>query len=195
MPRPGIFSSCNLGRPVKKPYHCALFYQPKWPKLALGAQRAGCEGLLLEVYMLTISLLVGSVTGTARAAAAAMAARISEQGINPVIIDDGGMPQEKGPWLICTSTTGSGDIPENIWPFYQRLNQGLYLPEQAFAVLALGDSAYPNFAQAGRDIYNTLIDCAAIPLADIYCIDAIYENNPTACAVEWLETWINKLHA
>lgn len=145
--------------------------------------------------MLTISLLVGSVTGTAQAVAKALAARLTERGFNPVVIDDGRLPEEPGPWLICTSTTGAGDIPENIWPFYQRLTQGLYLPEQSFALIALGDSAYANFAQGGRDIYSALIDCAAKPLADIYCVDAIYDTNPSACALEWLETWIDKLHA
>ncbi|HMW47657.1 MAG TPA: flavodoxin domain-containing protein [Cellvibrionaceae bacterium] len=145
--------------------------------------------------MLTISLLVGSVTGNAQAAAEAMAARLTQRGFSVVLIRDGRLPEEAGPWLICTSTTGSGDIPDTIWPFYQRLTKGLYLPEQSFAVLALGDSAYAHFAQAGRDIYSALIDCAAKPLADIYCIDAIYETNPSACALEWLETWIDKLHA
>lgn len=145
--------------------------------------------------MQTISLLVGSVTGTARRVAQALAARLTELGFSPLLIEDGRLPAETGPWLICTATTGAGDIPDNIWPFYQHLTQGLYLPEQTFAVCALGDSAYANFAQAGRDIYSALIDCAAKPLADIVCIDAIYETNPSACALEWLDSWINKLHA
>ncbi|HRH79115.1 MAG TPA: flavodoxin domain-containing protein [Cellvibrionaceae bacterium] len=145
--------------------------------------------------MLTISLVVGTVTGTAQAVAQALSARLIERGFSVVLIEDGRLPLDPGPWILCTSTTGAGDIPDNIWPFYQRLTQGLYLPEQAFALIALGDSAYANFAQAGRDIYTALIDCAAKPLADIYCVDAIYESNPSACALEWLDTWIDKLHA
>ena len=145
--------------------------------------------------MMHINILVGSVTGTALATAKAMASELTQRGFQVELISDGRLPKQPGPWLICTATTGAGDLPENIWPFYQQLNQGLYLPEQTFAVVALGDSAYAHFAQAGRDIYTALIDCAAKPLADILIIDAIYQSNPAARALEWLATWVDKLHA
>jgi flavodoxin len=145
--------------------------------------------------MATVSLLVGSVTGTALATAHALERRLHELGFKVEFIEDGSLPQEAGPWLICTSTTGSGDVPPNLWPFYQALTQGLYLPQQTFAVLALGDSAYANFAQSGRDIFTALIDCAAQPLADIYILDAIYTSDHGAEALQWLETWVQKIHA
>jgi flavodoxin len=139
--------------------------------------------------------MVGSVTGTATSVAGALAGRLRQLGVRVVTVEDGRTPDEQGPWLICTSTTGAGDIPHTIFPFYQHLITGAYLPGQAFAVVALGDSAYANFAQAGRDIYSALIDCAAQPLADILTIDAIYESNPSAPALEWLETWVDNLNA
>ncbi|MEY4589342.1 MAG: hypothetical protein RL497_1418 [Pseudomonadota bacterium] len=145
--------------------------------------------------MARVSLLVGSVTGTALACACAMQRQLNSLGFSVALIEDGRIPEEAGPWIICTSTTGSGDIPSNLWPFYQSLSKGLYLPEQQFAVLALGDSAYPNFAQSGRDIYTALIDSAAHPTEDIFIIDALYTNDPVQEALKWLETWVNNIHA
>ena len=67
--------------------------------------------------MLTISLVVGTVTGTAQAVAQALSARLIERGFSVVLIEDGRLPLDPGPWILCTSTTGAGDIPDNIWPF------------------------------------------------------------------------------
>jgi MioC protein len=145
--------------------------------------------------MANVGLLVGSVTGTAQSVAQALRARLIELGHAVELIEDGSLPSAAGPWLICTSTTGSGDIPENLWPFYQRLQQGMYLPEQRFAVLTLGDSAYPRFAQSGRDIHAALEDCAARALVDIHIIDAIYTSDPKADALAWLNSWVNLLNA
>lgn len=145
--------------------------------------------------MANVGLLVGSVTGTARAVAQVVQTRLIGLGHDVQLIEDGSLPSAPGPWLICTSTTGSGDIPDNLWPFYQRLQQGLYLPEQRFAVLTLGDSAYPRFAQSGRDIFAALVDCAAKPLVEIHIIDAIYTSDPKACALTWLDSWASQLNA
>lgn len=145
--------------------------------------------------MANIALLVGSVTGTARFVAQVLRARLIELGHDVELIEDGSLPSCPGPWLICTSTTGSGDIPDNLWPFYQQLQQGMYLPEQRFAVLTLGDSAYARFAQSGRDIFAALEDCAAKALVDIHIIDAIYTSDPKADALAWLNSWVSQLDA
>lgn len=145
--------------------------------------------------MATVSLLVGSVTGTALATAQAIQVRLNALGHGVELIEDGRWPQEMGPWLICTSTTGAGDIPPNLLPFYQHLLQGQYLPGQQFAVIALGDSAYANFAQSGRDIFAALIDCTAKPLMDIFIIDAIYSSDPIPETIDWLNTWATLLDA
>lgn len=145
--------------------------------------------------MANVGLLVGSVTGTALSVAQALRARLIELGHAVELIEDGSLPSAPGPWLMCTSTTGSGDIPENLWPFYLRLQEGMYLPEQRFAVLTLGDSSYPRFAQSGRDIYAALVDCAAKPLVEIHIIDAIYTSDPKSDALTWLDSWASQLNA
>ncbi len=145
--------------------------------------------------MATVSLLVGSVTGTALATAQAMQGRLNALGHCVELIVDGRWPQEVGPWLICTSTTGAGDIPPNLMPFYQHLLQGQYLPGQLFSVITLGDSAYTNFAQSGRDIFTALMDSTAKPVTDIFIIDAIYSSDPIAEAIDWLNSWVTLLDA
>src|SRR5690554_7295100 len=53
--------------------------------------------------------------------------------------------------LICTATTGAGDVPENIARFYVELDDQFPLQNgKPFGVVSLGDSSYDEtFCNAG----------------------------------------------
>lgn len=54
--------------------------------------------------------------------------------------------------LIITSTYGDGDPPEDAQDFLEYLNNTRpNLKNVNFAVCALGDTMYPNFAKTGKD--------------------------------------------
>lgn len=60
--------------------------------------------------------------------------------------------------LFITSTTGQGDPPDMAWAFAdESMQEPATLDGLSCAVLALGDSSYPDFAQFGRDLHAWLM--------------------------------------
>lgn len=94
--------------------------------------------------------------------------------------------------LVCTSNTGMGDLPANIAPLLSHLSSDYpNIAGAKFAVINLGDSSYPNFAQAGNTLHEALLDLGATPINQMLVIDAIYDDDP----IEPLKTWLPTLEA
>nr|WP_269828392.1 sulfite reductase subunit alpha [Agrobacterium leguminum] len=146
-----------------------------------------------------LNILFGTQTGNAEALAMDIAAAARAQGMQPVVtaLDDvsmdslGGMKRV----IVVTSTYGEGEMPDNAQLFWEALaaDSAPRLDEVNFAVLALGDTGYDGFCQAGKLIdtrfeqlggkrMKTRIDC------DIDFEDAaaawIGETLPLALAVD-----------
>lgn len=59
--------------------------------------------------------------------------------------------------VFIVSTQGEGEFPETAQEFYKFLNEKLPdLKKLQYAVIALGDSSYPLFCQAGKDLDKKL---------------------------------------
>lgn len=96
--------------------------------------------------------------------------------------------------LICTSNTGMGDLPANILPLHQHLVSDLpKIAGKRFGIINLGDSSYPNFAQAGKTLDTALQDIGAVRLGEPLVMDAIHEENYHQTATHWLEKWVDLL--
>lgn len=92
--------------------------------------------------------------------------------------------------LVCTSSTGMGDLPESIVPFYSFLvNDHPRIAGMKYGLISLGDSSYPNFAEAGKLIDETLSDLGANRCGDVLVMDAIYEDDHEETAAEWVAAW------
>ncbi|CUX29975.1 diflavin oxidoreductase [Agrobacterium fabrum] len=146
-----------------------------------------------------LNILVGTQTGNAEALAMDIAAAARTQGMQPVVtaLDDVSM-ESLGSMkrvIVVTSTYGEGEMPDNAQLFWEALaaDSAPRLDEMNFAVLALGDTGYDGFCQAGKLIdtrfeqlggrrMKTRIDC------DIDFEDAaaawIGEALPLALAVD-----------
>ena len=65
-------------------------------------------------------------------------------------------------WLICTSTQGAGDVPQNLQPFHRWLKHDTPdLTHLKFGVIALGDSSYDTYCYAGKHLHEQPIKCKA----------------------------------
>jgi len=90
-------------------------------------------------------------------------------------------------WLICTSTHGAGDYPDNIQTFVEDLkNCEQDLSSINFMIIAVGDSNYDTFCKAGVDINKLLITKGCNELIAIKKLDMSKDIDPEDQAQAWL---------
>ncbi len=101
--------------------------------------------------MADITLISGSTLGGAEYVAEHLAEKLEEAGFNtftfhgPLLED---LPQQ-GLWLVVTSTHGAGDIPDNLLPMYEELDElNPDLSQIRFGAIGIGSREYDTFCQA-----------------------------------------------
>lgn len=144
--------------------------------------------------MANIHILIGSVYGNATEVAHTGAEQLKGLGhevtLHPEPQLDTLLAAEPDVLLVVTSTTGDGEIPDNLMPFYMELRDRFPLmPNVKFGVIALGDSGYANFAEAGRMMDDQLRELQATPVLSTLFIDACETADPEEAATEWLTGW------
>lgn len=148
--------------------------------------------------MTAIRILVGSVYGGALMTAREIKKTLNAEGHqvsvleNPVLTD---ITDNDDALLVCTSTTGQGEVPANLLPFYADLRDQLpQQPGRPFGVIVLGDSSYGDtFCGAGELLEEALYETAARKIGDTLRIDALETTEPEAEALPWVRDWIQKL--
>ena len=149
--------------------------------------------------MSTIAVLMGSVYGAAEELAEHFVDKLSAQGLKAQLFSDTELAEierfSPKTWLVVTSTTGTGDLPDNIVDLYTELqDQSPNLTKANYAVVAMGDSSYvDSFCGAGKQfdsLLNALNAASLLPRLDI---DACETTDPIAYSVEWFDALINKL--
>ncbi|MGR6871126.1 flavodoxin domain-containing protein [Pseudomonas sp. HK3] len=141
--------------------------------------------------MANINVLVGTVTGKALTAANVIAQVFESQHhvqlyLNPTIehVTD----EQTDILVIVTSSTGKGDLPASILPLYTQLQNLLPLiPAKRFAVVALGDSSYDTFCQAGATMEAIMVECQGQALRPRFNIDVLEHYRPEAIAQQWAQ--------
>ena len=95
--------------------------------------------------------------------------------------------EKNSTWLICTSTHGAGDFPDNIQTFVEDLkNSQQDLSSINFMIIAVGDSSYDTFCKAGYDLNNLLITSGCNELLPINTLDMSQDIDPEDLAQLWL---------
>lgn len=97
--------------------------------------------------------------------------------------------------LVCTSTHGDGELPDNIIPLAERLRAaGPDLSHLRYGVIALGDQTYKaTFCKAGKDIDALFADCGARRVGERLEIDACTQPLPDEEALNWAQEWVSLL--
>ena len=148
--------------------------------------------------MTSIRILVGSVYGGALLTARTLKKTLEQENHQVVVLENPGLDDLTGsddPVLICTSTTGQGEVPPNLLPFYLQLRVELpQQPGRPFGVLVLGDSSYGDtFCGAGELMEEAFHETSARKVGDTLRIDALETTKPELAAVPWARDWLKSL--
>ena len=144
-----------------------------------------------------LRILVGTVGGTAEGVAQAiemdcgdLVNSIRVEMMDGLDIDD---LDANSLFLICTSTYGSGDVPDNARNFFDSLAiKPRFLGDVRYGVLALGDSAShgETFCLGGKAIDERLQDLGAKRIGEVFCLDAGDDALPESAGTAWCRSWL-----
>jgi MioC protein len=137
--------------------------------------------------MSSVSIFVGSVLGATEYVAEALAAMLKEANIDVDLQFQPDLHQATSDrWIICTSTHGAGDLPDNIQPFAQQLANA-DLSNKRVLLIGLGDSSYDTFCGAAMTIESVLLNSKATLLAPALHIDVLHHPIPEDAAITWFK--------
>jgi sulfite reductase (NADPH) flavoprotein alpha-component len=138
----------------------------------------------------TLTVLYASETGNARALAKSLVEAAGAVGVKANLADVADYPARKlkdeQDLLVIASTHGEGDPPQSALGFFEFI-EGRKAPKLAalrFAVLALGDSTYEFYCEAGKRIDRRLEALGATRIAPRVDCDVDYDRP----AADWIET-------
>lgn len=148
--------------------------------------------------MAKIQILVGTVNGTAGQSANAVGQVLNHQGHQVRVNQEPSardlIQDTEEVLLVCCSTTGEGELPRNIYPLFLALDdQAVDLHGRYYGVIALGDSGYRFFAQAGYMMENALYMSGAKRVGEICVLDAKRVTNHPLAAAQWASEWAGGL--
>src|SRR3954466_8796951 len=109
-----------------------------------------------------ITILIGTMTGTAQLCAQEMELALGDEQtqIEAVLMDglDASVFHREGVFLICTSTYGQGDVPDNARALYEDLQRKRPdLSTVSFGVFGLGDRTYAETFNFGGKRFDDIV--------------------------------------
>ena len=145
-----------------------------------------------------ITILVGTMTGTAQLCAQEMELALDdgETEVKTVMMDglEGSVFSGEGVFLICTSTYGQGDVPDNARALYEDLKaKRPDLSNVRYGVFGLGDRTYAEtFNFGGKRFDELLTELGARRIGERHMHDASSGILPEETALEWCQEWLAK---
>lgn len=143
-----------------------------------------------------ITILVGTMTGTAQLCAQEMELALDdgETQVEALLMDglDSTVFERDGLFLVCTSTYGQGDVPDNARALYEDLQKKRPdLSRVRYGVFGLGDQTYAEtFNYGGKRFDDILTELGARRVGERYRHDASSGVLPEEKALEWCREWL-----
>jgi MioC protein len=143
-----------------------------------------------------IHILVGTMTGTAQLCAQEMELALDdgETQVATLMMDelDSSVFSLEGVFLICTSTYGQGDVPDNARKLYEDLQaKRPNLSHVRYGVFGLGDRTYAEtFNFGGKRFDELLAALGAQRIGERHAHDASSGVLPEETALEWCQDWL-----
>ncbi len=144
-------------------------------------------------------VLVATMGGTAEMVAEEVSERIEDAGLSVKLIrmekTNVASVAASARALICSSTYGTGDVPDNGRALYDALSADRPdLSGLRYGVIALGDSEYEQtFCFGGKKFDDLLTSLGATRVGDRLQIDARSGNFPEDVAADWVLEWIGQM--
>lgn len=146
-----------------------------------------------------VTILVGTMTGTAQLCAQEMELALDdgETQVSTLMMDalDSSVFSREGVFLICTSTYGQGDVPDNARALYEDLKaRRPDLSQVLYGVFGLGDRTYAEtFNFGGKRFDELLSELGAQRIGERHKHDASSGVLPEETALEWCQEWLAKV--
>ena len=150
-----------------------------------------------------IHILVGTMTGTAQLCAQEMELALDDgdTGVATLMmdgLDSSIFEQERARqdvFLICTSTYGQGDVPDNARALYEDLKaKRPDLSHVRYGVFGLGDRTYAETFNFGGKRFDELLgELGAQRIGERHMHDASSGVLPEETALEWCREWLGKV--
>src|SRR5439155_26213730 len=143
----------------------------------------------------TLTVLYGTETGNGRDLANTLASAAGVRGLSAKLADMGEYKvrqiKDEQDLLIIVSTHGEGDPPEPAHAFFEFIESARApkLNGVRYSVLALGDSTYEEYCEAGKRIDRRLEELGATRLRERIDCDIDYEEQ----AASWSEAVVERL--
>jgi MioC protein len=147
-----------------------------------------------------INILVGTMTGTAQMCAQEMELALDGEDLRVVThlmdkLEPSVFADREAVYLVCTSTYGQGDVPDNAKALYVAL--GAQKPDLAgvrYGVFGLGDRTYAEtFNFGGKRFDELLSGLGAERIGERYMHDASGGTLPEEVALDWAQAWVEKV--
>ncbi len=148
---------------------------------------------------LRINILVGTMTGTAQLCAQEMELALDdgETEVKTQLMDglDSSVFAGEGVFLVCTSTYGQGDVPDNARALYEDLKaKRPDLSRVRYGVFGLGDRTYAEtFNFGGKRFDEVLSELGAQRIGERHQHDASSGILPEETALEWCQDWLTRV--
>ena len=149
-----------------------------------------------------LKILVGTMTSTADYVAQAIQMDCTDlvSDIEVLLMDNLDIQTfsvanaENALYLICTSTYGQGDVPDNARALYESLAaEPQFLGHVRYGVMALGDRTYlQTFCFGGKKFDERLADLGAQRIGDVWCHDASTGTLPEEEGLVWCREWLTQ---
>jgi MioC protein len=150
---------------------------------------------------LSLTILVGTMTGTADLVAQEVQTALEAAGhaVSIRMMDDldASIFNTGGTFLICTSTYGQGDVPDNAQALCASLeSERPDLSGMTYGVIALGDLTYKDtFCDGGMRFDALLAELGAQRVGEILKHDASSGTLPEEIAAQWIVPWAELVEA
>ncbi|HEX4798110.1 MAG TPA: flavodoxin domain-containing protein [Burkholderiales bacterium] len=151
---------------------------------------------LLQMQALQLTILVGTMTGTAQLVAQELELTLEDADTAVKVLPMDGLGasvfSSQCLFLICSSTYGQGDVPDNARALYESLRSARpELSRVRYGVIALGDRTYADtFCNGGRRFDAILSELGAKRIGDILLHDASAGTMPEEVAAGWAPGWL-----